>query len=172
MFLLNTRPLWQTKTISDYTKLLFNQFALQHYKIGVGEVHLIFDKPGRQQFNPKQFEHHKRYLQNKTVTDHQHYHLAGVLGMQAMQKINCGGNWAFGYPTRKILLKNHQRLLVAGCFTGDDEDFAWLICTDENKADRLLQYQSNAEADNRVWRHAIQSPVTDIPIYSPTYICP
>ena len=44
MFMLNIRLLWQTKTISDYTKLLLIRFALQHYKTGVNEVHLMFDK--------------------------------------------------------------------------------------------------------------------------------
>ena len=62
MFMLNTRPLRQTKTIIEYTILLFNQFVIQYYKTGVKEVHLIFDKPGRQNFNPKQFEHNKRYI--------------------------------------------------------------------------------------------------------------
>ena len=161
MFPLNTRPLRQTKTISDYTKLLFNQFVLQHYKIGVGEVHLIFDKPGRQQFNPKQFEHHKRYLQNKAVTDHQHYSFMphsiipnGWQGYLECRQCKRSIVEAIGLSViqqGRFLLKNHQRLLVAGCFTGDGEDFAWLICTDEITADRLPQYRSNAEeADNRV----------------------
>ena len=68
----------------------------------------------------------------------------------------------------RFLLINRQRLLIAGCFTGDGEDLAWLICTDEITAERLLQYRSNAEeADNRIWRHATQSPACDVLIYSP-----
>ena len=42
--MLNIRSLWQTKTTSDYTKLLLIRFALHHYKTVVNEVHLIFDK--------------------------------------------------------------------------------------------------------------------------------
>jgi len=72
MFTINTRPLRQTKTIADYFKLLFNQFLLPHYKSGVNEVHLLFDKPGRQQLNPKQFEHQKWSLQKKCTSEHQH----------------------------------------------------------------------------------------------------
>ena len=65
----------------------------------------------------------------------------------------------------RFLLK---RLLIAGSFTGDGEDLAWLINTNEITPERLLEYQSNAEeADNRMWRHAIQSPNNDILIYSP-----
>ena len=66
MFLVNTRPLRRTKTIEEYAILLFNRFILEHYKAGVREVHLIFDKPSKQAFNPKQFEHAKRYLSKKT----------------------------------------------------------------------------------------------------------
>ena len=58
MFIINTQPLRQMKTILDCTKLLFNQFILHHYKANVNEVHLIFDKPGCQHFNLKQFEQH------------------------------------------------------------------------------------------------------------------
>ena len=178
MFMLNTRPLRQTKTLSDYTKFLFNQFALQHYKTGVNEVHLIFDKPGRQQFNPKQFEHHKRSLQHKTVNEHQHYtfmpHSTIPNGWQAyLECRQCKRSIveAIGLSIMqqgRFLLKNHQRLLIAGSFTGDGEDLAWLISTNEITPERLLEYQSNAEeADNRMWRHAIQSPNNDILIYSP-----
>lgn len=68
----------------------------------------------------------------------------------------------------RFLLKSHQRLLIAGCFTGDGEDLAWLICTSEITAERLSQYRSNAEeADNRMWRHATQSSASDVLIYSP-----
>ena len=65
MFLMKTRPLRRTKTIEEYAILLFNIFILEHYKAGVREVHLIFDKPSKQAFNPKQFEHAKRYSSKK-----------------------------------------------------------------------------------------------------------
>ena len=178
MFTLNTRPLRQTKTVSDYTKLLFNQLVLQHYKTGANEVHLVFDKPGRQQFNPKQFEHHKRSLQHKTVNEHQHYTFMpystipnGWQGYLECRQCKRSIVEAIGLSLiqqGRFLLKNHQRLLIAGCFTGDGEDLAWLIYTNEITAERPLQYCSNAEeADNRMWRHATQSPASDVLIYSP-----
>ena len=70
MFVINTRPLRQTRMFSDYACFLFEQFVTQHFRDGVQEVHLVFDKPGRQSFNPKQYEHKKRYLQCNN--DHQH----------------------------------------------------------------------------------------------------
>ena len=72
MFIVNTWPLRRTKTIAEYAHLLFDQFALEHFKGGVKEVHLIFDKPGRQTFNPKQFEHAKRYTKGKLCKRHEH----------------------------------------------------------------------------------------------------
>ena len=166
MFLLNTRPLRQTNTVSDYTKLLFNQFVLQHYKTGVNEVHLLFDKPGRQLFNPKQFEHRKRYLQNKTVTEHQHYIFMphstipngwqGYLDCRQCKRSIVEAIGLSIIQQGRVLLKNHQCLLIAGCFTGDAEDVPWLICANELTPERLSQYCSNAEeADNMIWRHAL-----------------
>jgi len=61
MFVINTRPLRQTNTFSDYALFLFNQFVTQYFRKGALEVYLIFDKPNRQIFNPKKFEQRKRY---------------------------------------------------------------------------------------------------------------
>ena len=41
MFMVNTRPLRRTKTIMQYTRVLFDQFALEHFRAGVQEVHLM-----------------------------------------------------------------------------------------------------------------------------------
>ena len=71
MFLINIRLLRRTKTIKDYVFLLFNQVVVQYYKAGTNEIHLIFDKPGRQKFNPKSFEHHRQY-NKKSISQHQH----------------------------------------------------------------------------------------------------
>ena len=49
------------------TKLCFSTIN----KVATNEVHLIFDKPGRRDFNPKAFKHNRQY--NKTNIEHQHY---------------------------------------------------------------------------------------------------
>ena len=56
MFMINTRPLRRTTTIAEYGKLLFNQYALEYFRMGASEVHLVFDNPTIQAFNPKQLD--------------------------------------------------------------------------------------------------------------------
>ena len=68
----------------------------------------------------------------------------------------------------QLFLTGCQNLVIAGCLSGEGENNAWAICSSEAIAEPLPQYQSNAEeADNRIWRHAIQSWATNILIYSP-----
>ena len=64
MFMITTKPLRRTITIADYGKLVFYQHALEHYRNGTSEVHLIFDSPLVQTFDPKQYERARRYSKN------------------------------------------------------------------------------------------------------------
>ena len=72
----------------------------------------------------------------------------------------------------RFLLKGHQRLLLAGCFSGSGENNAWLLHAGEVSAEQPEQpeqYYSNAEeADSRIRRHAVQcnANVNVILIYS------
>ena len=52
MFPLNTTPLRQHKTITDYAYLLFRISAMPHFNHGTKEVHLVLDHPERFNFNP------------------------------------------------------------------------------------------------------------------------
>jgi len=63
MFMINTRPLRRTTTIPEYGKLLFH-YILEHFRLGTSEVHLVFDNPSTQMFNPKQFEQVRRHNNN------------------------------------------------------------------------------------------------------------
>ena len=45
MLLLNTKPLRSMKTFSDYANFLFDRYVMPYYKMGVAEIHLIFDSP-------------------------------------------------------------------------------------------------------------------------------
>ena len=71
MFIINTTPLRRTTTMTDYTKLLFRQFASEHYKAGTTEVHFIFDKLAEKQFNPKYYEHIRKEQMKKHSKAHE-----------------------------------------------------------------------------------------------------
>ena len=175
MFIINTRPLRQTKTFLEYAHFLFNQFILQHYKAGTSEVHLIFDKVYRQLFNPKRFEHVKRYSKNSS--DHQHCPFTPETNVpnkwqEYLQCQQCKRSIveAVGLALLqkgRYFLVGQQRLLLAGCFSGKGENNAWLL-KGEVSTEQPEQYYSTAqEADSRIWRHAMQSQATNILIYSP-----
>ena len=60
MFLLNTKPLNSHKVMTSYGNFLMDRFILPYFRKGCEEVHLLFDDPGRQPDNPKQFEQTRR----------------------------------------------------------------------------------------------------------------
>ena len=69
-----------------------------------------------------------------------------------------------------LFLEPNQTLIIAGCFTGDGEENAWMILPNHVSSipRPLYEYQSNAsEADTRIWRHATQAQASNILIYSP-----
>ena len=76
MFLINCTPLRHTSIVADYAAFLFNRFVSPHYRAGAVEVHLVFDTPNRQPFNPKCYEH-KRRDQCHNTKDHEHLSFYG-----------------------------------------------------------------------------------------------
>ena len=60
MFIINTSPLYQHKTLGDYSSFLLKRFILPQFHKGSQEVHVIFDKPGHLQNTPKYFEQKRR----------------------------------------------------------------------------------------------------------------
>lgn len=61
MFLISTKPLRTTKTVSEYAKLLYNRFILEHFNRGVTEVHIVFDTCiPHGTFTPRQLQLTKR----------------------------------------------------------------------------------------------------------------
>ena len=144
MFIINTRPLHQTKTFFEYAHILFNRYILQHYQAGTSEVHLIFNKVNTQLFNPKQFEHTKHYSKNSS--DYQHCSFspeASVLNkwQEYLQCQQCKRSivevigLALLQRGRYFLL-GKQKFLLAGCFSGKDENNAWLLQEGEVSAEQ------------------------------------
>ena len=49
------------------------------------------------------------------------------------------------------IVRGQQRVILAGCFSGEAEDQAWGVSTTETQPVSTLNYE--AEADTRVWLH-------------------
>ena len=129
MFLVNTKPLRSTGCISGYVKLLSSRFMLQHFQAGVQQIHLIFDKPGRQVFNSKSFEH-LRCDENNTSTyiifTRKYCTHAWQQNLECKQSIVEAIGLSF-LQTGKFMLHPNQAIVLAGCFSGEGEDNAWVI---------------------------------------------
>ena len=178
MFLINIRPLRRTKTVAEYASLLFNQAVVQYYKAGTNEIHLVFDKPGRQTFNPKACEHHRRYSKGNTTSQHHHCSFTpdSTIPSRWQDHLECREckrsiveaiGLSFLQQGRS-LLRGTQKLVLSGCFSGENENDAWSLSPNESVPELTVLYHSNAEeSDNRMWRHAYQSWATRILIYSP-----
>ena len=149
----------------------------QHFNASVSEVHLVFDKPGREQFNPKQFEQSRRDKQMSTNHLHTTFAPNSRTPNGWQEVINCRECKqsiieAIGLSLLQIgrfLVQFHQKIILANCFSGDGENNAWLITAgDTSIPTPLPQYLSNAEEANyRIWRHFAQCSVTNVLIYSP-----
>ena len=136
-------------------------FALPHFKAGTLEVHLVFEL-----FNPTQFEHTKRY--SKTNSNHQHYAFSPHSTIPSnssqeylqCQQCNRGIVESVGIALLQrgcYLLGGQQQLVLAGCFTGSNENSAWLLNPGRGTAEQAEKYYStSAEADTRIWRHATE----------------
>ena len=132
MFCINTKPLRNTKTITDYTKLLFTRFIKEHFSFGIQEVHVIFDKPSTNKFNPKQFEQLRR---DATGTTHEHKSFdpnsnVPVAWRETLSCRTCKYSLikAIGlcfFQFGRLWLQAEQTLVQAGCF---EEDIVFKFC--------------------------------------------
>ena len=158
MFLIQCAPLRQTSTISRYAELLFNRFILHHFKSGAVEVHLIFDSPSMQSFNPKGYERTRRDSACTSTSNHEHITFTPLTKIpnswrsliecrECKQSIMAALSLAY-VQTTNLKLGAHQKLIVGGCLQD-----TWEI--------------SAEEADMRIWRHAYQTKADRIFIYSP-----
>ena len=137
MFLINTKPLHNTKTIPQYTKLLFARFIQEHFKRGVSEVHVVFDKPIQIQFNPKKFEHEQRDL---VVTNHTHRKFESnfnidiswseLIGCRACKYNLVQSIGQCFLRESRYWIHGSQHIVLSGCFSGDDDNLAWVISSD------------------------------------------
>ena len=176
MFLINTSPLKRMKTVNDYTSLLFSRFILPHFHKGVTEVHLLFDNPRNQPFNPKCSEQERRDKQAAMAFhEHKEFSPESPLPRNWREHIQCQKckrsiveaiGLALLHSGRTKVSQGHK-VVLAGCFGGEASNTAWLV---QNNAipQSLPEYSTNAEeTDLRIWRHVFKTGATRILLYSP-----
>ena len=175
MFAININPLRQHKSIEEYAHLLLRQYAFPHYTSGTKEVHLLFDNPERLTFNPKKCEHNRRYTQETKHHVHISFTQTSPIPRPWREYLLCRTcKRSIVEVLGLVFLRsaNHvpigKNLIIAGCFSGDGQDEAWIITGGVAIPQRLTPFNSNAmEADMRVWRHATMTQYDHIVIYSP-----
>lgn len=177
MFVINTKPLRSTKTLSDYVTLLFSRFVKEHFSFGAAEVHLIFDRPSTEDtgFNPKKVEQLRRDSSSGKVHEHHKIDMETTLPLTQWQDvISCRickyslvkalGNCLL--KDGRFLVKEGQTLIIPGCF---DNGIAWKVKhgTITVPQPEPLYYSNAIEADQRIWRHVTSCDAENILVYSP-----
>lgn len=177
MFLINCKPLRNTTTISDYAMLLFNRFFAPYFQTNsTKEIHLVFDAPNQQPFNPKAFEQRRRDQGRNTNSNHEHIHFT--------PSTKTPSNWREHIDCRqckkslieaitlpylqsiRFRLKADQVLVVSGCYSANHPPC--FISGDGSLPSTANHLKTTSEeADLRIWRHVYQSNMLNILVYSP-----
>lgn len=164
MFLINTNPRRQSKTIGSYGGQLYQRFVEPYYRYGAKEVHLVFDNPNPTNFNPKLSEQMRRDAENALPTGHTHseYRPSSIISTPWSQILKCRTCKrsiveAIGLhflQTSRHKLCTGQTFVLGGCF--QQSSLAFVISADKLSPQPEPDFASNAqEADMRVWRHAV-----------------
>ena len=173
MFLIQCNPLRQTM---DYAKLILNRFALQHYQAGVREVHLVFDAPSNDYFNPKMYEQSRRDSTCESFHEHVHFEPCTKVPKSWRTCIECRQCKrsiieAIGLSYIQIarfIIGHDKQLVLAGCFSGKDNNIPIVISGSEALPTPNPIYKScSMEADMRIWRHVAVVNAHRILVYSP-----
>lgn len=176
MFLIQTSPLSTHHSMKEYSSFLLKRFALPHFVRGSMEVHILFDNPGRQPNSPKNLERQRRDQLSSLPQDHQHSTFADtcspppkwreLLGCRECKRKLVLYLGDFFLHNAHTILQGQQSLTLAGCFSGDAEDHAWVISLQDTEPASTLNCDAE-EADTRVWLHALRSRGTRKLVCSP-----
>ena len=148
MFMINVSPLRSHHTMKEYTQFLLRRYALPHFVKGAKEVHIIFDNPGRQLLSPKSFERRRRDDTGTLASDHHHAQFCDDSGIPQkwrdhLQCRECKRNLV-EHLGKSIMqhapdiLCGNQKVVLAGCFTGDAQDQAWELSANNAQPNPLL----------------------------------
>lgn len=129
-------------------------------------MHIIFDNPDRQLLSPKSFECRRRDDTGTLASDHHHAQFCNDSEIPQkwrdhLQCRECKRNLV-EHLGKSIMqhapdiLHGNQKVVLAGCFTGDAQDQAWELSANNAQPNPLLNC-STEEAETRIWLHVRQS---------------
>ena len=166
MFIINTTPLPSHSNMWNYTTFLLKRFLSQYSRLGVPEIHVVFDDPGRLKNHPKAIERARR--DPKSIPQHEHYHFTDdtqiprkwhevVLACRSCKRslVEYLGSALLRGATS--LLSGSQRIVVAGPSRGVLRDTAWYSSQSTESHPALNLFGNAEEADTRIWLHASKS---------------
>ena len=178
MFIINTSPLSTHRTAKDYTEFLLRRFVVSHFSRGCNEVHIVFDNPGRLPDSPKSFERRRRDDAATLSSDHRHAAFSDTWALPSNWRdcLNCRhckralvvhlGQSMKNHAATMCKLRGQQKVILAGCFAGVEQDQAWEVGVGGAQPVPSLSCEAE-EADTRVWLHVLRSPGTKKLVCSP-----
>ena len=150
---------------------MMRRFIVPYLKKGSQEVHLLFDDPGRQAENPKQFEQSRR---DTSFSDHNCFIFFddAEVPIKWQNTIKCRmckrrlTTYLSGYFVRKIrpFLTESQKFVTSGA----TDNFNSVVVTNDTGACMWSTIESRVdESDTRLWLHLRYSAGTKKFILSP-----
>ena len=175
MFIINSVPISNQRSFSDYAEFLFDRWVIRSHKVyKATEVHLIFDDPNRHGISPKDLERSRRdtISQESTIVQicpdtplPSNWHNFIAVRSQKRLLIN--------FLSDHFLLLANQKFKFSECFFitagGFDNQYRdqARCAVDGSSAEYVNATAAHEEADTRVWLHAAASTAEKIFIYSP-----
>ena len=175
MFMINTPPLTTHSTMKDYAQFLLRWFVLHHLTNGCS---VVFDNLGRQPNSSKLFERKCRDDTASLSSDHKHVTFSDACPVPSKWRdclacreckralvLHLGQSFKqFAVGTCRF--REHQKVILAGCFNRVEEDQSWEVSTGGAQPVPTLSCEAE-EADTRVWLHVLRSPGTRKLVCSP-----
>jgi len=176
MFIINTTPLPSHSNMWNYTAFLLKRFLSQYSRLGVPEIHVVFDDPGRLKNHPKAIERARR--DPKSIPQHEHYHFTDdtqiprkwhevVLACRSCKRSLVEYLGSALLRGAISLLSGSQRIVVAGASQGVLRDTAWYSSQSTESHPALNLFGNAEEADTRIWLHASKCDAKKLLIFSP-----
>lgn len=176
MCMINISPLCTHRSLLEYSLFLLRRFMLPQFIAGTREVHIIFDVPGKLTNFPKAIERQRRDEESSQSLVHHHIVFSDEIVLPAdwRQLLSCRQckrslvlylGECYKSNAGKIL-RDNQRLILAGCFQGDDEDLPLLITSNGTQPVHALKCNAE-ETDTRLWLHVVRSAGSHKLVWSP-----